>query len=1344
MLKISAQTTKSFVLLFFTLIFPSVLIAQITIYSNSSTGNDSSGDGTSGSPYKTFHKAYTEANSGDTINLTGTFTWTDADETGDVATNGYVINKDLQIIGDSENSTIIQADTTSFTADRKIFYIENVNLTVKNLTIQNGYLQNPVNKGGAGVQIRYPSNKSIIFENCIIKDNHNAGSYQPSQWYGGGAIMVYSTQDNTNGKVEFRKCTISNNSSVNQGGILWAYSGSSLTNNQKLKIIFDQCTLNDNVSSSGYNVYSYWTNFQIINSTLANNTSKYELIHSIGDGKLTIINSTVAYNTINESNYSTIEVDNSGYLKELYIKNSILSDNQSLYDLDTDFSNGGGNDIQNVSYSLIKKISSSTGLTNNSNGNVFQYTSEPVTNTLALNESNYNTKTLKLVSGSIAINAGDSTSVNGISIPTKDQRGKYRNSTIDIGSFEFNGTDVPPNSAPTNITLSTSSIAENNSIGDQIGTLSTTDVDSGDTFTYSLSGTDSSSFTISGSSLLAAEAFDYETKSSYTLSITTTDSGSLTFIKSFTISISDSNETPTDLSLSSSSIAENNSIGAQIGTLSTTDVDSGDTFTYSLSGTDASSFTISGSSLLAAEAFDYETKSSYTLSITTTDSGSLTFIKSFTISINDSNETPTNITLSASSISENNSVGAQIGTLSTTDIDSGDTFTYSLSGTDSSSFTISGSSLLAAEAFDYETKSSYSISISTTDSGTKSYSRAFTINIIDVTEDSGIDTDEDGIVDEFDEDDDGDGVLDVNDAFPLDANETVDTDGDGTGNNADTDDDNDGVLDVNDAFPLDANETVDTDGDGTGNNADTDDDGDGVFDVNDAFPLDATETVDTDGDGTGNNADTDDDNDGVLDVNDAFPLDATETVDTDGDGTGNNADTDDDGDSLSDTEEAELNTNPLLVDTDNDGVIDATEVSDKTNPLNPCSLIVEHQTESVGMTYWDSLDCDNDGVPNGQEVSSTPANSGSRTTTLYAFDTDGDGVLNYLDPDDDGDGVNTIDELLLNSSTGEYSVIDSDQDSTPNYLDSDDDNDGIETLVETSVDTDGDGTPNYLDSDDDGDGIITALELSFSDNENVTEFDSDGDGIPNHLDAEDNYEPTIATINVDPITFVYLDTDGDGIPNMTDSDDDNDGFTDAVEVSCNANPLRIESQPGDYDDDGIADCIDNDIDGDGVDNESDVFPLNPLEFVDTDGDGIGNNSDNDDDNDGVIDALDAFPLDPNESADTDNDGIGDNVDNDQFNDGFEDSRLEVSGVLTSNQSGIESTWKITNINLYPLNTISIYDKNRLLVYRAENYQNNWKGTYMDSQEQLPSGSYYYIVHLKSIDKKLTGWLYIAY
>jgi len=76
------------------------------------------------------------------------------------------------------------------------------------------------------------------------------------------------------------------------------------------------------------------------------------------------------------------------------------------------------------------------------------------------------------------------------------------------------------------------------------------------------------------------------------------------------------------------------------------------------------------------------------------------------------------------------------------------------------------------------------------------------------------------------------------------SNPVTDTDGDGIDNLTDTDDDNDGVLDTQDAFPLDATESRDTDGDGIGNNRDTDDDNDGFTDSEErkagTDPLDAS------------------------------------------------------------------------------------------------------------------------------------------------------------------------------------------------------------------------------------------------------------------------------------------------------------------------------------------------------------------------------------------------------------------------------------------------------------------------------------------------------------------------
>ncbi len=85
-----------------------------------------------------------------------------------------------------------------------------------------------------------------------------------------------------------------------------------------------------------------------------------------------------------------------------------------------------------------------------------------------------------------------------------------------------------------------------------------------------------------------------------------------------------------------------------------------------------------------------------------------------------------------------------------------------------------------------------------------------------------LDTDQDGLANNFDIDDDGDSVHDYLDSFPLNSQEWLDSDGDGVGNNADTDDDNDSMPDIyelnHSLNPLDSEDAwLDSDGDGVSN-----------------------------------------------------------------------------------------------------------------------------------------------------------------------------------------------------------------------------------------------------------------------------------------------------------------------------------------------------------------------------------------------------------------------------------------------------------------------------------------------------------------------------------------------
>jgi len=110
----------------------------------------------------------------------------------------------------------------------------------------------------------------------------------------------------------------------------------------------------------------------------------------------------------------------------------------------------------------------------------------------------------------------------------------------------------------------------------------------------------------------------------------------------------DVSQVPTDISLSASSIAENNLENAVVGSFSTTDPDSSDAHSYSLiagaGGLDNAAFNISGNSLRASGTLDYESKNSYSVRVRSTDLGGNTFEKVFVISMTDVNETPSDTT----------------------------------------------------------------------------------------------------------------------------------------------------------------------------------------------------------------------------------------------------------------------------------------------------------------------------------------------------------------------------------------------------------------------------------------------------------------------------------------------------------------------------------------------------------------------------------------------------------------------------------------------------------------------------------------------------------------------------
>lgn len=521
----------------------------------------------------------------------------------------------------------------------------------------------------------------------------------------------------------------------------------------------------------------------------------------------------------------------------------------------------------------------------------------------------------------------------------------------------------------------------------------------------------------------------------------------------------------------------------------------------------------------------------------------------------------------------------------------------------------------------------------------------------------GQDSDDDGIPDIEDLDDDNDGILDTveNNGIP-----DRDTDGDGIPDTLDLDSDNDGILDAIEAGhgePLDADGRVtgpvgdngflddletgpengianytpeETDGDGIPDFQDLDSDNDSIPDVTESGSSDPDEdgiigtgvpvvnedgvandinpavggtppTIpNQDGDDLPDYLDTDSNDDGTTDLEDALGEAGRELFDPDGNGRVDGDDNDDDG--ITDSIDRQLNefgTGPAE-DTDDDGIIDIID-----------------------------LDDDNDGILDEVENRGTPD-----------LDTDGDGVPDRLDLDADNDGI--LDIVEAGHTEGD---IDGDgRVDTP--VGTNGFADGLETAPDndepnyTPVDTDDEGVPDFQDLDSDNDGVLDVIEGG---NIDPDEDGLLGDGTPT-LDNGGVDENGISTARQAPdgSSFNLPDIDTDGIFDFRELDSDDDGIVDLVEGNIIA---------PDANNDGVVDGPDTDGDGivDPIDRREGIFGTAPEQ--DTDDDGIPDSVDLDDDNDGILDEVEENGV---PGRDTDGDGIPDIIDLDSDNDGILD------------------------------------------------------------------------------------------
>ena len=319
--------------------------------------------------------------------------------------------------------------------------------------------------------------------------------------------------------------------------------------------------------------------------------------------------------------------------------------------------------------------------------------------------------------------------------------------------------------------------------------------------------------------------------------------------------------------------------------------------------------------------------------------------------------------------------------------------------------------------------------------------------------------------------------------------------------------------------------------------------------------------------------------------------------DTDGDGTPDVTDTDDDGDGYTDAEEIAKGSDPKNANSRPAAIIVPVEpvtISNKNqtvideNPITPILIGTGNIDSTVtvdttklpnGVTYNPGTftisgtpDVTNWG-PNEEtrkfEIPVVVTNpDGSKVTKTIEItvqrDTDGDGIPDVTDPDDDNDGYTDVEEAAKGSNP-------KDANSIPAAV--------ITPIAPTTISNptqtvvDGKPVTNVVITPGNNNATVTVDETKLPNGVTYDQATKTVSGTPNVTDWGPNeetrtFEIPVVVTNPDgsKVTktieiIVQRDTDGDGDPDVTDPDDDNDGVTDIEENAKGSNPKDANSRP---------------------------------------------------------------------------------------------------------------------------------------------------------------------------------------
>jgi len=317
-----------------------------------------------------------------------------------------------------QNLTLKGGDISGSSGYGGVVSISSGTCTIADCTVRDGKAQY-----GGGIYLN-GSGVTTTLQHCTITNN---SAYSGSADARGGGIY------NNSGTIIISQCEIYSNSVLPS---LYTEFGGGLFLNYGYPTISNSAIYSNNGGIQGGGVYAYYGTHVVTNCTISNNSCS-----SYGGGlsfsyspSITLTNCTIAENSASFNNGIYVGTT-TGIGVYIYMMNCLLAMNGtgSFYD----FINMGAGDVHMTDngYNLVE----------NSYGYAFSATGDITGNQTnldlamipALNNSLYGTSSLKLTSGSVAINAGATGSNNGVGVPTEDQRGALRNGSVDMGSYEW-------------------------------------------------------------------------------------------------------------------------------------------------------------------------------------------------------------------------------------------------------------------------------------------------------------------------------------------------------------------------------------------------------------------------------------------------------------------------------------------------------------------------------------------------------------------------------------------------------------------------------------------------------------------------------------------------------------------------------------------------------------------------------------------------------------------------------------------------------------------------------------------------------------------------------------------